>query len=282
MAGGLAVPITPLRGRSRETAAIDATLSDALGGRGGVVVIEGRAGFGKTRLLEEALSLAERAGLRSGLGRADVDDAAVSMSPLISACFGGASPLLRRDDLAVLRAVGADRYWLLLELEELLERAALEHPMLICLDDLHWADAGTVEALRSLPVRLAGVPIVWVAAYRAGQASSTLISGSYIGKPSASLVLQSYVFAAPMIFPAGFSGSRGTAATAASTATTFNIQKNNTIVGTMIFAASATTAMFAMSTATLFTTGDVLTVVAPATADASLANLAWTFTGFPQ
>ncbi len=175
MAGGLAVPITPLRGRSRETAAIDATLSDALGGRGGVVVIEGRAGFGKTRLLEEALSLAERAGLRSGLGRADVDDAAVSMSPLISACFGGASPLLRRDDLAVLRAVGADRYWLLLELEELLERAAIEHPMLICLDDLQWADAGTVDALRSLPMRLAGVPIVWVAAYRAGQASSTLM-----------------------------------------------------------------------------------------------------------
>jgi DNA-binding CsgD family transcriptional regulator len=149
-------------------------LSDALGGRGGVVVIEGRAGFGKTRLLEEALGLAERAGVRTGFGRSDADDSAVPMAPLLSACFGGASPLPNREDLSALRAVGADRYWLLLELEEVLERAALDHPMLICLDDLHWADAATVEALRSLPARLAGVPIVWVAAYRAGQASPML------------------------------------------------------------------------------------------------------------
>jgi hypothetical protein len=115
-----------------------------------------------------------------------------------------------------------------------------------------------------------------------GQASSTLVSGSYIGTPTANLVLQSYVFAAPVTFPAGFSGSRGTAGSAASAASTFSIQKNGTIFGTMTFAASAAMAMFTMSSATIFTAGDVLTVVAPATADATLANLAWTFTGFAQ
>src|SRR4029453_3702432 len=72
-----------------------------------------------------------------------------------------------------------------------------------------------------------------------GQASSTLVSGSYIGTPTANLVLQSYVFAAPVPFPAGFSGSRGTAGSAASAASTFSIQKNGTIFGTMTFAASA-------------------------------------------
>jgi len=66
----------------------------------------------------------------------------------------------------------ADRYWLLLGLEELLERAARVKPALICLDDMHWADAGTTEALRSLPVRSAGAPIVWLIAYRAGQSTS--------------------------------------------------------------------------------------------------------------
>ena len=71
-------------------------------------------------------------------------------------------------------------------------------------------------------------------------------------------------------------------ATAATVATAFNIQRNNTNVGMMVFTASAATATFTMSSATVFTAGDVLTVVAPATPDATLANLAWTFMGIAQ
>jgi predicted ATPase len=165
----------PLRGRASEKAVIDAALANALRGQGGVVLVEGRAGFGKTRLLEEALRAATRAGVRAGFGRADADDAAVPLAPLMSACFGGSSPLLSGDDRAVLRIIGKDRSWVLLELEELLERSAQEHPMLLCLDDVQWADAGTIDALRSLPVRLAGIPIVWVVAYRGGHASPALL-----------------------------------------------------------------------------------------------------------
>jgi hypothetical protein len=97
------------------------------------------------------------------------------MGPLMSACFGGNAPLLARSDLSALRALREDRYWVLLELEALLERAALVHPMLICLDDLQWADAGTAEALRVLPVRLGAVPVIWIAAYRTSQASALLL-----------------------------------------------------------------------------------------------------------
>jgi DNA-binding CsgD family transcriptional regulator len=42
------------------------------------------------------------------------------------------------------------------------------------LDDLQWADGGTVAALRVLPTRLASVPIVWIGALRPGQASPEL------------------------------------------------------------------------------------------------------------
>jgi DNA-binding CsgD family transcriptional regulator len=150
-------------------------LLDALGGQGAVVVIEGRAGFGKSRLLAEALSRAEGEGIRTALGRADVDESVMPLAPLLSACFGGSSPLLDHADLSVLRSSGADRYWQLLELEKLLEHAAVEHPILICLDDLHWADAGTIVALRSLPARLSTVPIVWILAFRTGQASVSLL-----------------------------------------------------------------------------------------------------------
>ncbi|MBV8592318.1 MAG: phage tail protein, partial [Acetobacteraceae bacterium] len=115
-----------------------------------------------------------------------------------------------------------------------------------------------------------------------GQTSSPIVSGSYSGKPSATAVLQSYVFAAPIIIPAGFSGSQSTAATAATAAATFNIRKNGASIGAMTFSASATSATFAMSSATDFSAGDVLTIVAPAIPDATLANLAWTIMGFAQ
>src|SRR5712692_10507270 len=191
MAARPAAPAQPLRGRDAEMAAINAALGDARDGRGGVLLVEGGPGLGKSRLLEEAVSLAGRAGVRAAMGRADADDNVVPMAPLMSSCFGGNAPLLDRDDLSALRALREDRYWVLLELEALLERAALQHPMLICLDDLQWADAGTLEALRVLPARLGSVPIVWIAAYRTGQASALLLrSVAELGEANAtSLVL---------------------------------------------------------------------------------------------
>jgi hypothetical protein len=129
---------------------------------------------------------------------------------------------------------------------------------------------------------LASVPAVSYMIRGTGQISSTLVNGSYTGKPTSNLVLQGYVFAAPATFPAGLSGSRGTAATAASSSTIFNIQKNGVNVGTMTFAAAATTATFTMSSATVFSAGEMLAVVAPAIPDATLANLAWAFMGFAQ
>jgi hypothetical protein len=47
----------------------------------------------------------------------------------------------------------------------------------------------------------------------------------------------------------------------------------------MVFAAGATTATFAMGSATAYLAADILTVVAPASPDATLANLAWNFVG---
>jgi hypothetical protein len=113
-----------------------------------------------------------------------------------------------------------------------------------------------------------------------GKASvSTTVSGSFTGSTTANLVVQRYVFAGTVIFPAGLSGSQGTAGVAATATTTYNIRKNGANVGTMVFAAGATAATFAMASATTFMAGDILTVVAPALPDATLANLAWTLVG---
>ena len=113
-----------------------------------------------------------------------------------------------------------------------------------------------------------------------GKASAaTTVSGSYTGPPTANLVVQRYVFAGTVMFAAGLTGSQGTAGVAATAATTYSIRKNGSNVGTMVFAAGATTATFTMASATTFMAGDVLTMVAPASPDATLANLAWTLVG---
>lgn len=114
-----------------------------------------------------------------------------------------------------------------------------------------------------------------------GGVIATLISGLYdipiqcIGVPLSSEVL--YLFAAPRAFtlPAGAPNSIAVAETAATGSPVFTINKNGTQIGSFAFSAG-TTAAFTLSATTHFAAGDILTVVAPATQDATLANIAIT------
>jgi hypothetical protein len=105
------------------------------------------------------------------------------------------------------------------------------------------------------------------------------VGGSYSGVPTASFVLIRYPFPRSVSFPVGLTNSRGVAGIAATAQTDFDLKKNGSSVGTMRFAAAATTASFIMASATTFAAGDVLTVVAPGTADATLANIGFSLAG---
>jgi len=105
------------------------------------------------------------------------------------------------------------------------------------------------------------------------------VAGSWPGSPAASQSIERYIFATAVTFPAGLSGSYGACGTAATASATFTIAKNGSAVGTMDFAAGISAASFAMGSATTFAAGDVLTIAAPATPDATLANIAWTLAG---
>lgn len=164
-------PIQTVRGRDPELTVLGQHLDQLLSGIGTVVLVEGGAGMGKSRLLGEVASMARRLSIRVGCGVADPGDTVVQLSVLMEALFEGPSPILERTALGDAHASPEQRYWLLQDLEAMLEGAALKGPVLVCLDDVQWADSGTAAALRTLPSRLATVPIGWVIALRPGQGS---------------------------------------------------------------------------------------------------------------
>jgi DNA-binding CsgD family transcriptional regulator len=163
-----------LRGRDEELAVIREQLAGAREGRGAVLFVQGRAGFGKTRLLAEAAAIASQAGVRAGVGTVQASDQVVPMAGLIAALFDGREPLAGPAARHRLHFLPEQRYWLLEELESLLEQAALASPVLVCIDDMHWADGGSLTALRTLPPRLAHLPIIWLVSFREGQARAGL------------------------------------------------------------------------------------------------------------
>lgn len=140
------------------------------------MLVEGAAGMGKTRLLAEVAAMAERLSMTVGVGAADPADTVVQLAPLLEAVFDGPAPIIDRAELADAHTSPEQRYWLLEDIYAQLERAALASPVVICLDDLQWADAGTAAALRTLPARLATVPVGWFLAARPGPRSPEVVN----------------------------------------------------------------------------------------------------------
>jgi predicted ATPase len=171
----LAAPaITALRGRDFELDAFGEHLAGAVAGQGSIVLLEGRPGYGKSRLLDEAARMARRLTMRVGVAAADPGDNVIPQRALMRALFEGSTPVLDRAALPDLSASPDQLYWLLHELEAMLETAALTTPVLVCIDDLQWADRGTIAALRALAAWLVALPIVWIASYRPEQVSADL------------------------------------------------------------------------------------------------------------
>jgi DNA-binding CsgD family transcriptional regulator len=167
MTGG--TPGPPLRGRGDELAAIAARLDEVRSGVGSVIIVEGRAGLGKTRLLDACASMAAERSFRVGRGATEPHRQVVELGALFDALFDGDHPLVARDALSDQHASPEQRFWLLQDIQALIEEAALRDPLLICLDDLHWGGASCAMAMRQLPQRLASWPVGWVLAFRPNQ-----------------------------------------------------------------------------------------------------------------
>jgi DNA-binding CsgD family transcriptional regulator/tetratricopeptide (TPR) repeat protein len=189
----------PLVGRDEELARLLAAVQRAAAGRGAGVLLAGDAGVGKTRLLDELAARATAGGLRLLVGHcvdlgdvglpylpfvdllrplaADPDTAPAALSrPALAALLAGRAEVLpvREEDRPggdpvdrVLRPPGDDgRLQLFESVAALLAEVAAATPLLVVLEDVHWADRSSRDLLRYLFARLADEPVAVVASYR--------------------------------------------------------------------------------------------------------------------
>jgi len=149
---------------------------DATGaGRGGVLLVSGPAGIGKTRLLEEALSRYGGTAL-VGRGQCTDDPGAPPFWPWSRALRAvdratGATTLsgvlpAERAVPAEPSVAAAERFRALTAATDALLRAAAERPIVLVLEDLHWADAESLDLLRRVGAEAGSAPLLVLATHR--------------------------------------------------------------------------------------------------------------------
>jgi DNA-binding CsgD family transcriptional regulator len=158
----------PIRGRAGELKVIGALVTALVQGRGGVLVIEGPPGIGKSRLLTEVVALADKGGVRTLFGEAFEYQQTVPFFALFMATLRADPPVGDADALRRLGSSADLRYWVVHDLADGIHAAAAQTPLAIVLEDIHWADNSTLMALRSLASARPDVPVLWILTARTG------------------------------------------------------------------------------------------------------------------
>ena len=168
--------------REAELGVLARSLAAVEGGDGAMVVLEGSAGIGKTRLLSEARILAEEAGVTTFVARGGELESAVTFGlvrQLFERRLARMAPAEREDVLSGAAALAMSAleepsvavdgvsvehglYWLVANLAE-------HEPVVLLVDDVHWADGASLRFLVYLARRLEGLAVLLVVATRPPQ-----------------------------------------------------------------------------------------------------------------
>ncbi len=159
----------PLRGRSAELAVVDEVIARVKNGTGSFLLVEGPPGIGKSRFLSETSAKALAGEVRPLLGKAFEDQQAAPFALLFATFLGAEPPIGDIEEMRRLSAGPDHHYWLVSEMHSAIASAAGETPLLVLVDDVQWADAGTLMAFRALMNDLASSPIAWVMTSRSGE-----------------------------------------------------------------------------------------------------------------
>ncbi len=161
-------------GREREQAMLRQALDEMLAGHGSLVLVSGEAGIGKTTLVEWFEREAERDGcliLEGGCYDLSVTppygpwaEALASFTPHDSLPL--VPPFV--NDFAAFTALGSQER-LFATTRDFLYEVAAGQPLLICLEDLHWADQASLDFLRVIGRGIANQRILIIATYRSDE-----------------------------------------------------------------------------------------------------------------
>jgi class 3 adenylate cyclase len=182
-------------GREKEVGRLHAALDDALGGRGRLVMLVGEPGIGKTRTAQELVTYARLRGARVLIGRAYEGEGAPAYWPWVQVArtYMQDRP---REELAADMGPGAmdiaqvidevrgvipeggfgepaaatdseqARFRFFDSVTTFLRNASRREPLVIVLDDLHWADAPSLLLLEFMARELGGSRLLVVGTYR--------------------------------------------------------------------------------------------------------------------
>ena len=162
----------PIVGRALEREAVSAAYANAAAGHSQVLLITGEAGIGKTRLVQD---LIEQVGRPAGPARilvgesAPLTGTALAYGPFVSA-LGQRAQWLLADDHS--EAVAA-RHRTFERVLRLLAELAKQAPVVMILEDLHWADESSHDLLAFLAVRLRDLPVLLAVTLREENLNAT-------------------------------------------------------------------------------------------------------------
>ena len=187
-----------LVGREPELRVLERLLSEACDGAPRSLFVTGEPGIGKTHLLAELACRAEGLGCLVLEGRAAEFEQELPFGVIIDALDAYVQSLGPRsvdrlaadglDELAEvfpsLRSLrsatwtpstAAERFRAYYAVRDLLERLTAAQPLVLVLDDLHWADAASLELMAHLLRRPPDAPILLAGSFRTGQGSPGLL-----------------------------------------------------------------------------------------------------------
>jgi DNA-binding CsgD family transcriptional regulator len=189
-----------LVGRSRPVSAARELLERAAGGAGGVLLVTGEAGVGKSRLLRATADDARSAGFVTLQGACFEADRAIPYAPLLDLvrsfassasaavaahCFTHAGPelvtlfpelrsiLVDAEPLIALDPE-QDRRRLFFAIGRAIESVSKSQPVLIVFEDVHWSDEATLDLIVHLARAIVAQPVVLAISHRTDEVGTAL------------------------------------------------------------------------------------------------------------
>src|SRR5215216_1041218 len=160
-------PSPPLVGRDRALALLHGCLAATRDGRGGLVLISGEAGIGKTALADALCRDAADSGTHVLIGHCyDRTETApygpwieIARRPQALSDAANAPPVPRLDG-------ATSQSDLFAQVRDFLVALTAQRPLVLVLEDLHWADSASLDLLRFIARGIDEVPLLLVATYR--------------------------------------------------------------------------------------------------------------------